>query len=407
MLGDCATLYNAALQERRDAYRYAGVTVRLYDQMRGLTGVRADDSALAGVSVNVQRGVLRRLDFAMSSFFRRIKSGQKPGYPRFKPRSRYTTIEIADPSPSMVRRVEEGNKASVRVKGLPVIRLRPRRTLPPSEQLRSLRIVQRPSGYVVDMTYEIDIEETRWGRRVPPGPLDDGQNTTREGVPPRDVDAPPVGIDLGVNNRLALSDGRMIEPRVHDRTRETRLRQAVSRAHKGSNTRRKRVRMLGRETRRNVVRNRNAVHELTTAIVERYGHIAMERLRIANMTRTARGTIEEPGVNVRAKSGLNREILNQTWGLIREQLRYKAEWAGREFREVDPKYTSRLCHVCGGMTPQSEYRSYRCGICGAECDRDTNAARNILVRSIGSGLGQGLRPTSSVGGENHIDAGLG
>ena len=125
---------------------------------------------------------------------------------------------------------------------------------------------------------------------------------------------------------------------------------------------------LARETQRNRVRNRNAAHELTTELVHRYDRIAVEALRIPNMTRSARGTIEEPGRNLGAKQALNRRILDQTWGLPINQLTYKAAWAGRELVTVDPAYTSRLCSACGAQTPQAQYRVHECGACGSLLD---------------------------------------
>ena len=148
--------------------------------------------------------------------------------------------------------------------------------------------------------------------------------------------------------------------------------------------------MLPRETRRNHVRNRNHCHQTTTGIVRRFGRIAVEKLVIGNMTHSATGTVEQPGTNVVAKSGLNREILNQTWGLLREQLRYKAAWAGRQFVEVNPRYTSRMCLGCGERTPQSEYWTYACEMCGMVADRDTNAAENVKQRAFGSVTGAGI-----------------
>ncbi len=371
-MGECATLYNAALQERRDAWMMGGHTVTYIDQCKSLVGVRRDLPEWAALDTQIGRGVLRRLDRAFNGFFRRSKRGERPGFPRFKPASRFRTLEIAEPRPGMVKTQPDGRKARVKVKGLPVIEMRLRKPLPPSTDLKSLRITARPNGLTVDLGYAVEREPlSESGRRV--------------------------GIDLGVNNRIALSGGEMIEGRQFDRSRETSLRRDVSRKRRGSNRRRKAVAALSRETRRNAVRNRNECHSITTEIVREYGGIAMERLVIRNMTRTARGTIEEPGVKVAAKSGLNREILNQTWGLIREQLRYKAAWAGREFVEVDPRYTSKVCHACGNRTPQSEYRTYRCGVCGVVEDRDTNAAINVLLRAFGS-TGEGMPPAPS--GEN-------
>ena len=143
-----------------------------------------------------------------------------------------------------------------------------------------------------------------------------------------------------MNNRIALSTGEMVERRGPGREREGRLRQVVARKVKGSKRRRKAVASLSRETRRNTVRNRNECHRITTDIVRRFGRIAVEALRVQDMTRSAAGNMENPGVNVAAKSGLNREILAQTWGMLRDQLKYKAEWAGREFVTVNPRYTS-------------------------------------------------------------------
>ena len=161
------------------------------------------------------------------------------------------------------------------------------------------------------------------------------------------------------------------------------MRQVMAASRKGSNRRRKAVATLSRETRRNAVRNRNECHRITTDIVRRFGRIAAEKLAIRNMTRSAAGTVEKPGTNVVQKLGLNRSILEQTWGLLRAQLRYKAAWAGREFVEVNPRYTSRECSNCRQQTPQSEYRTYACGVCGYVDDRDTNASRNVHDRAFG------------------------
>ena len=302
----------------------------------------------------------------------------------FRPVSRFRCIELSDIRPGMVKVSENRRKAHLRIKGLPVMELRLKSSFnrggkPPCALTgencgptglvlpKSLRLVQRPNGWYADLVYMV--EKT---------PLPSSQEA--------------VGIDLGVNNRLALSNGEMVNGRAVDRTRETALRQQVARAQKGSNRRRKAVAMLTRETRRNAVRNRNECHLITTDIVRRFGRIAAEKLRIPNMTRSAAGTVEEPGTNVAAKSGLNRSILEQSWGIVIEQLRYKAERAGREFVEVDPKYTSRVCSECGAQTPQSEYQTHACGVCGAVLDRDTNAAINVMKRGLrATGAGIPLR----------------
>ena len=114
------------------------------------------------------------------------------------------------------------------------------------------------------------------------------------------------------------------------------------------------------------------------------GALLWEKLNIRGMTRSASGTVDDPGTNVAAKSGLNREILAQGWGHVREQLRYKAAWAGREFVEVDPKYTSRLCSRCG-LGGERSGKEFSCRNCGFLWDADLNAAVNVLWRAFGSG----------------------
>ena len=195
---------------------------------------------------------------------------------------------------------------------------------------------------------------------------------------------PAVGVDLGVNHRLTLSDGTIVQPRQIDWTREENLRRRISTARKGSNRRRKRVKALARECRRNQVRNRNQCHQVTGKLVKEYSLIAIEDLKLRNMTGSAKGTIKEPGSNVKQKAGLNRSILEQSLGLITQQLRYKAEWAGVQLIAVNPANTSRTCSRCGAINRNklAEYRIFTCPDCGLEIDRDLNAAINILNKGL-------------------------
>lgn len=120
--------------------------------------------------------------------------------------------------------------------------------------------------------------------------------------------------------------------------------------------------------------------------------MAIEDLKVASMTRSARGTVERPGRSVSAKSGLNRSIAEQSWGIIAIQLAYKSEWYGRTLVRVDPKHTSQACSGCGVVNP--DYRRnkrYECRACGLRMDADTNAAVNILQRGL-SAMGVGTPP---------------
>ena len=192
---------------------------------------------------------------------------------------------------------------------------------------------------------------------------------------------------MGARKRLTLSTGDSWAPEQQAWRTIRRAQRAIARSKRRSNRRLKRVRHLARLRRRQQVRSRNACHRITAKLVRRFDVISIEALKVANMTRSARGTNEKPGRNVRAKAGLNRTILAQSWGRIRNQLAYKAAWACRQVVEVDPRFTSQDCSDCGQRRakPDSKER-WRCEKCGVEHDRDVNAAINIDRASM-SALG--------------------
>ena len=219
----CGWLYNAALQERRDAYKMRGEPRTLYDQHKEFTGVRADLPEWRDMSVQVGRGVLKRVDRAFQAFFSRVKSEQTPGFPRFRPSSRNRTIEVAVPTAAMVKRSSDGRHAYVKVKGLPTIKLRTKRSLPEGKPV-SLMITRRPIGWVVSLGFAVELEseklsEGRWdalgsGQNDNPDSATDsscGADAPKSGgVPnfilntchlPPDADAPKsVGLDMGVSS---------------------------------------------------------------------------------------------------------------------------------------------------------------------------------------------------------------
>ena len=363
VLRESARLYNAALEEWRWAYT-AGVSVSLYSQYRELTAIRAGDAFWGGMSVNVGRGVLRRADRARQSFYRRVSSGETPGYPRFKSWRRWHTIELANVAVSMLR--PRGDYCAIRIKGLPEIRLRKGLALPEGV-LKALSVTLRGRRLFVNLTYEVELEAL-----------------------PGSVAA--VGIDMGVSDRLALSNGERVGRRRKASKRFARMQRRLSGCRKGGHRWRKRKSVLANHQYRERVRNRNECHGVTTELVRRFGLIALEDLPVKNMTASAKGTLENPGRNVRQKAGLNRSITEQTWGLLRSQLAYKAEWAGRELVAVDPKFTSQRCSECGVVSAEHRQRKrYDCAECGMTEDADVNAARNILHKALAGRRESGYR----------------
>ena len=327
----------------------------LYSQYRELTAIRAGDAFWGGISVQVGRGVLRRADRARRSFYRRASNGATPGYPRFKSSRRWHTIELANVDVSMLR--PRDNYCAIRIKGLPEMRLHKGLALPEGTP-KALSVTLRGRRLFINLTYEVE-------QAILPG-----------------SDA-AVGIDMGVSDRLALSNGERVGRRRKASKRLARMQRRLSGCKRGGHRWRKRKSVLANHQYRERVRNRNECHRITTDLVRRFGLIAMENLPVRNMTRSASGTLENPGTGVAQKRGLNRIITEQTWGLLRSQLAYKAVWAGRELAVVDPKFTSQRCSGCGVVSAEHRQRKrYDCAECGMTEDADVNAARNILYKAL-------------------------
>ena len=399
VLRQCAVLYNAALEEWKTAYKVAGVSRTYYDQCKQLTLVRADDPELWGaLNVRIGRGVLRRLGRARQAFFRRVKAGQTPGYPRFKSGRRWHTIQIEDGVKSMLKQV--GNHYVVKVKGLPAIRLKPGRELPEVERLKSLTITRRGRRLFVNLTYELAaVDVAAAVRDTAEIPVADFRGSpTQRGVhlvrfahrrrlvgspTQRGVHPTYIGIDLGVTDRIAMSNGETIDRRAKPTKRISRAQVRLSRCKKGSRRWRERRAVLSNIQHRERVANRNECHRITTELVRRFDLIAVEDLAIGNMMRSAKGTVESPGKNVKQKAGLNRAIAEQTWGIILDQLAYKAEGAGKQVVRVSAPYTSQTCSECGRVDSDARSgKDYCCARCGNRMDADVNAANNILTRGI-------------------------
>ena len=362
---NCARLYNAALEEWKAAYRHKGhelsVSRTKFDQMKELTGIRKDDPEFWGaISLQVGRGVLVRLDRARQSFFRRVKDGETPGFPRFKSSARWNTIEIAEPSRAMVKQV--GDRHAIKIKGLPTIRLRKGLELPDTGSLKALTITRRGRRLFVNLTYTVE----------------------QESLPRNDA---AVGIDMGVSDRMALSTGEALRRRQKPNAKLRRAQQRLSRCRKGSRRWKQRRATLANHQYRERIRNRNECHRVTTELVRRFGLIAVEDLAIKNLSASAKGTLDDPGKNVKQKAGLNRSITEQTWGILRQQLTYKAAWADKELVVVDPKFTSQRCSGCGAIFAEHRQgKRYECAECGMTEDADVNAALNILHKALTGGI---------------------
>jgi len=304
---------------------------------------------------------LRDLDAAYAAFFRRVASGETPGFPRFK-----------------AKRLGEGHfrlTGAVHVMSthlqLPCIgevRVAPGdRGYAPVGSYKSVSVVQEHGEWFASVRIEVP-----------------------EAAPVAADVLPEVGIDLGVRKLavLATPDGAIeVIPNHRALLRSKRkLRAAqkvLSRRQKGSGRRRRAVQRVGRIHRRIANVRRDMTHKATTSIARRFRVVAVEDLNVSGMTRSAAGTAEKPGKNVRQKAGLNRVVLDANPAEFRRQLVYKLQLRGGRLQADDPAFTSQRDSACGAFNDCGSSETYTCAACGAVIDRDANAARNILALARG------------------------
>jgi putative transposase len=197
-----------------------------------------------------------------------------------------------------------------------------------------------------------------------------------------------VGGDVGVAKFLALSDGTDFEGanalRKFQRRLTTLQRRLAKKVKFSANWRKAKARITNLHSRIANVR-KDQIHKASNSISKNHAVVAMEDLRIKNMTASSKGNVENPGVNVAAKSALNRRMLDQGWGELRRQVGYKLKWSGGELKLVDPRNTSRTCSQpnCGHVSQDNRLTQaeFLCVKCGHAANADTNAAINILGRA--------------------------
>jgi putative transposase len=374
MLETHRRLYNEFLAQRKAAYDTEKKTLKSAEQSRWYTdthGIRATDPSPWYRKLNRQsvQGLLKRLDRAFQAFFRRVKAGQKPGYPRFKGCDHFDGFEFLNYGKTYGIQLD-GNHLNLKHVGQIKVKLH-----------REIR------GTI--KTVAVKRESDKWYVVFS---CDLGEVAVEPSV------NPPVGIDMGLKHFFSKSDGTKPEPNpryLNDALPELRRRsRAVSRKKRGGKNRRKAVKRLAAIHAK--VRNLRGEHHHQTALklVRRYGFIAVERLDI-------KGMLEERGAST--KSGtrrLNRAISDAAWGGFVDTLRCKAESAGVSVVDVDPRGTTQGCSGCGRIVPKTlRDRWHECPHCGLSLDRDENAARNILARALPARIGPaGHNPGVAPGG---------
>ncbi|GAA2796869.1 transposase [Kitasatospora sp. CM 4170] len=366
MLRDHCSLYNGALEERRDAYRHIARTSVTYGmQSAQLKEIRAFDPECQGRwSFSSQQATLRRLDKAFAAFFRRVKAGEKPGYPRFRSVKRFDTVEFPkDGDGCRWDATAHDPVTRVRLQGVGCVRVHQHR--PVVGKVKTISVKREGRRWYVILTAD----------QAKPEPLP--------------ATGSAVGIDLGIANFLADSNGEFIpNPRHGDKSaaKLAAAQQKLSRCKRGSRRRREQVKTVA-QLHRKVRRQRlDHAHKTALDLVREHDFIAHEGLKIRSMVRAPAPKPDpaQPGSflpnGAAAKSGLNKSINDAGWGVFLAILTAKAECAGREVMAVDPRNTSRRCPECRHTANENRptQKTFHCVNCGHRAHADTVGALNVL-----------------------------
>jgi putative transposase len=347
---EACRLYNAALDERRSAWRMNGVSVGYLDQANQLKAIRAaGDVGVANFSAC--QDVLRRVDKTFAVFFRRVKAGEKaPGYPRFRSRWRYDSLTW----PSWGDGCRLRPTGRLYLHGVGELKVKWHRLLPAEATIKTVTAKREAGRWFVCFSVEMPEPE--------PWPLSEVA----------------VGVDVGLTTFAVLSDGTEIANPRHFRAAERRLRIAqrkLARRKKRSQRRLKARQELAWVHVHVANQRRDFQRKTAHRLVRKYGLIAIEDLNIKGL----------------AGSMLAKSVHDAGWGQFISILSDKAGWAGRRLVKVNPAGTTQDCSSCGEHVPKKLSERWHSCACGLSISRDVNAALNILRLALAQGLGWSLQ----------------
>lgn len=267
VLNRCRELYNAALSERRDAYRMAGKSISYYDQANDLPEIKHEiRTEYKDIAAHVLQDVLKRLDKAFQNFFRRVKNGEKPGYPRFQGRNRYDSFTYPD---GAGWKIEEKHLVLSKIGRIKIMLHRPI-----EGKIKTVTIKREVDQWYVCFSCEVEAPKKL------------------------EVSYEDVGIDLGVTHLATLSNGEMIEhPRYYRKAKKVleRRQQALSRKKRGSHRREKARRLVARAHRKARNQRRDFLHKQSRNLVNRYQVLVFEDIKPSNLSKRPKPKQDENG----------------------------------------------------------------------------------------------------------------
>jgi putative transposase len=332
-------LYNKALEQRKNIYEQTGEGVGYCLQAKMLIPeLRGTSDVVALCNYSSLQQTLRRLDKAFKSFFRRVKSGNKPGYPRFKAHDRFNTIDYA--------RIGDGCQIKgdrLYLQNIGLVKVKWHR--PVEGDIENVSITRRNDKWYSSFLVETEPIYLPLTGKV-------------------------IGIDVGLSHFITTTEGEQVDAPKCFRQSEKKLAKAqrkLARRKKGSNRRKKARKLVAKQHEKIANQRLDFCHKLTHDLVQRYDGFAVEDLNIQNMVKNRH---------------LSKSISDVAWGQFLLILKSKAENAGRKYQEVNPAYTSQECSSCTKIVKKTlAIRIHNCPHCGLYMDRDQNAALNILART--------------------------
>lgn len=342
--GVCRLVWNLCLEQRHLAYTVARKSLSSFSQLPEITTLRKEYDWISSVPSQVLQQKVRDLDVAYKNFFERRadfperkKKGKSFDSFRFPQGFKIDNRRVFLPKIGWV-----GFFKSQEIAGTP----------------KHITVSRNGKHWFLSICCEVE-----------------------QGIPA--LKSKAVGIDMGIAKLCAMSDGTVIEnPKIllkYQKKLAKLQRRLVKKVKFSKNFYKVKAKITALHTKIANTR-KDFTHKTTTKIAKNHGLVVIEDLRVQAMSASAKGTVDNPGKNVRQKSGLNRSILDAAWGEFRRQLEYKVDWVGGIVIAVDPKNTSRKCPVCGHTAKENRrtQADFICVACGYAGDADVTAAGNIL-----------------------------
>ena len=371
-MGACRFVYNCALEQRIDAYKKTGKTLSYIDQQNELPECKkmVGFEWLSEVPSQSLQMSLRNLDRAYKNFFRRVKNSEVPGFPKKKKKGR-SIDSITFPQAGKVSIGKITNKKSILL-GLPKLKggLKIFQHRKVEGKIKIATITCRSGEWYVSLT----CEKVASDYLVHAGDLDAAR---------------AIGVDLGITKTIATTkeDHTIDLEKIKKLEKQiSTLQRRVAKKEKFSDPWKKVQKIIAKKHSKIARIRKDFLHKKSYELCKKHAIVCMENLKVKNMSKSASGTIEAPGSMVAQKSGLNRSILRQGWGMFREMCEYKARRYGGTLVLVNPKNTSRKCSSCGHTEGSNRKTQdhFSCQKCSHEENADRNAAKNILALGLES-----------------------